>query len=184
MKFSTAIVALFAAASAIAAPVNTFDQCQKEVFSVTSACTAEVGEDRVQACADSLSEKCQNFFNSPLKYITQCQNITEQQKTYLEEFVNERHADNNLYCHKNPDGKYCAFGDVLITDKKLTEDDFKNAIKASCDCHECVSLTIESIKNTITAAKYRKDTQSTYLNWYKNGLAYLQSEECLTHAHH
>jgi len=181
MKFFTAIVALFTA-SVIAAPVSTFEQCQKEVFDVTSACTAEVGEDRVQACTDSLSEKCQNFFKNPLQYISECKNISEQEKIYLEDFVSERHADNNLYCHKKSDGQYCPFGDVLITDKVLSEDDFKNAINATCQSNECISLTIESIKNTISASKYRKEGPATYLAWYKNGLEYLQSDACLAQA--
>lgn len=179
MKFSTAVVALFAAASAIAAPVNTFEQCQKELLNITSACTAEVGEDRVQACADSISEKCQNFFNNPLERITECQSISEQEKAYLIDFVNERHADNNLYCHKMSNGAYCPFGDILVTDKQITEDDFKNAINATCQYKECVSLTVESLKNTIVFDKYRQDDNSKYNSWYKNGLAYLQSESCL-----
>ncbi|KAG4105871.1 hypothetical protein H8356DRAFT_1629493 [Neocallimastix lanati (nom. inval.)] len=182
MKFFTAIVTLFAAASVIAAPVsNTFEQCKKEVLDVTSACTAEVGEDRVQACTESLSEKCQNFFVSPLKYISECQTISEKERTYLEEFVNERHADNNLYCHKKSDGQYCPFGDILITNKKLTEDDFKSAIKASCQSKECITLTIESIQNTIIAG-YRQNGPATYLAWYKNGLQYLQSNSCSAQA--
>lgn len=180
MKFSTVIVALFAAASAIAAPVNTFEQCQKELLNITSACTAEVGEDRVQACEDSLSEKCQNFFNNPLERITECQNITEQEKTYLIEFVNERHADNNLYCHKIGENKYCPFGDVLVTDKQITEDEFKSAINATCQSTECIYLTIESLKNTIIFDKYRQDDTSLYNSWYKNGLEYLESNACLS----
>jgi len=178
MKFSTAIVTLFAAASAIAAPLASFEKCKSQILNVTSACTAEVGEDREQACVDSLSEKCQNFFVNPLVVEPECENVTEEQKTSLIQFVKEKHADNNLYCHLKDDGEYCPFGDILITTKKVTEEDIKNAIEKSCESYECTRLTIDSIRVTLENTKYQQASSEDYLNWYKEGLAYLESEVC------
>jgi len=180
MKFSTAILTLFAAASAIAVPLTGFENCKSQVFSINSACTAEVGEDREQACIESLSQKCQAFFNNPLAVDDECQNITGDEKAYLLEYVKEKHADNNLYCHKMENGEYCPFGDVLVTTKQITEDDFNNAIFATCQYKECVNLTVQSIKTTLQNTKYQSASSEVYLNWYKNGLAYLEDDVCLS----
>ncbi|OUM66096.1 hypothetical protein PIROE2DRAFT_6807 [Piromyces sp. E2] len=168
MKFSTALFTLFAAVSAMAAPLDSFEKCKSQVLNVTSACTAEVGEDREQAY----------FFVNPLTVEAECENISEDHKTSLIQYVKEKHADNNLYCHLKSDGTYCPFGDILITTKQLTEEDFKNAITATCESNECIHLTIDSIKITLDNTIYQQASSQVYLNWYKEGLAYLESETC------
>ncbi|ORX42574.1 hypothetical protein BCR36DRAFT_416059 [Piromyces finnis] len=178
MKFSTALFTLFAVTSTLAAPLASFEKCKSQILNITSACTAEVGEDREQACVDSLSKKCQAFFVNPLTVEEECQNINENEKESLIQFVKEKHADNNLYCHMESDGQYCPFGDILITTKQLTEQDFKKAITSTCQSKECTRLTIESIQTTLSNTKYQKASSDLYLKWYKEGLAYLKSETC------
>ncbi|ORX81438.1 hypothetical protein BCR32DRAFT_327311 [Anaeromyces robustus] len=172
MKFSTGILSLFAAASALALPLKGLEKCQSEISNTLTSCT--------QDCINFNSQRCQSFFSSPFDIDVECQSLTNEEKNNLYVTVKEKQADNNLYCYKDANGNLCPFVNILTKSTNgLTEEIFNSIIKETCKSEKCIDLTIESISNTLNVAKYRQSAAAeAYLDWYKNGIEFLQSGKC------
>ncbi|OUM63497.1 hypothetical protein PIROE2DRAFT_9913 [Piromyces sp. E2] len=168
MKLSNCIITLCTIASATALPFKRAEKCNNEILSMLQSCNSD--------CSVFSSEKCQNFFSNPFDIDSGCDTLSKEEKNTLYITVKEKQAISSLYCYKDTDGNQCPFINVLNNKDNLTEEAFMKIITDTCKSENCVNLTVEAISQTLNTAKYIQSAYQNYLDWYENGIQYLQTQ--------
>jgi len=196
MKFITSLFA-FIVASAIYTKVSAVDaeylasiKCQNELEKYLECLTNPKIYTVEQVCPKIQSERCQQFYNDPLNYVTTCKEDPFTTKMLNPIIMNNINNFNLLACQKDEAGNPCPFSELTIMefsdldDKPMTDEELKKAKENTCKSKICRDVTYKAYSN-IRAAKEYFDKEIAIGNVKGTKLAqreeiakYLDSEEC------
>jgi len=196
MKFITPLCALIATTAVYASSDGTWDayrQCQKDLLNYKECLNEPTPNSLDIACPKYQSERCQQFYNDPFKYVPICEKDIVNQHHLHPILMNYMVQGFQLACQKDEAGNSCPFSGPVIRELmnynneinyQLSEEEIKKAKEDTCKSKLCREATYNSFVYIRIAKNYydekialghiSKETAALK----EDIAAYLDSDEC------
>jgi len=200
MKIITLLFILVVSASSFANPINFFRKSvsidSEETFksSLSEECRIEYENSEYNicmpvitftnykdTCANIKTEKCQNFYNDPLKYYPICKDIPKFTELYEPNIIKTALQSYDVFCQTNENGDLCPYSLSLMT--KVGD---STVLQDQCKSKKCTESLLKVYKD-INLDQYASLENSSYstgsyspqeLNAKNNLISILESDEC------
>jgi len=191
MKFITLILAFIVAFTVYAEDEVDiiYKKCQNELQNYSECLTKPKVNIFEQSCSSITSEKCQQFYDNPFKYVPICEKdiITDDLlHPIIMNYVNQGAL---LACQKDEAGNLCPFADYTLKEyskiyNPMTDEDMKKAKENTCKSKICREATYKAyVDIQVARAYYDQKIALGHIREEEAALKeeiakYLNSEEC------
>ncbi|ORX71749.1 hypothetical protein BCR32DRAFT_305342 [Anaeromyces robustus] len=94
------------------------------------------------SCSDVVSEKCQKFYDDPLKFFPKCKDISVFKEFHHPVIMKTIQQTNDVYCQTNEEGKLCPYSLSL-----MTESNGLKALEDQCKSKKCTESLLKIFKD-------------------------------------